>query len=274
MGWGTYSDISRHLDAARSIVDLRYLEQPTHVDRPTKPIDTLVIESVLYHMFHMTTGLWSDLSEPDYIFDLDFWCRAEIRLGQLSLVPGSLVSYNSPVLGVPISLLRLTILLRQQCRMFSIFDVTAIAKIKAEVTTWEKAFLYDRGPQSTWKINEEQPEEYCRDASSLYAIIVSLLFDQMPRKEPGSPLAVNGDSSRVRAAIEILRKYENDDGWARSFIGNWPTYTLGFFMSRPEDRQVIRVDLQRRWKLTNMSQAQRFHSDLENTWTIRHGLIA
>ncbi|KAH8811146.1 hypothetical protein F5884DRAFT_266658 [Xylogone sp. PMI_703] len=276
MGWGTYSDISRHLDAARSIVELRLLEQSTDLDKPTRPTDILVIESILYHMFHMTTGLWSDLSEPDYVFDLDFWSRAEIRLGQSSSVPGSLMSYNSPVLGVPISLLRLTILLRQQCRMCSIFDVITIENMKADVTTWEKAFLCGRGLQSTWEVNEKQSniqEEYCWDASSLYVIIVSLLLDQMPLKEPGPPLEFKSGDSRVKAAIEILRKYESDDGWARSFIGNWPAYTLGFFMSRPEDRQVIRADLQRRWKLTNMSQVQRFRSDLENTWTIRQGLV-
>ena len=274
MGCGTYSDISRHLDAAISIVDLRLLKPliPTGVDTP---IDMLIMESVLYHAFHVATGLWSDIVGSDYTFNIDFWVRAESRLYQTAVNPRSPSSYNSPVLGVPVALLRTTLLLRQKFRRFSTFDVVDTENMGGEVLAWEAALLRDQEIQPTQEPNTNRANaqgDYCKDASALYVIIISLLLSQIPQSKPGPPLQASGDDLRVRRAIEIVRGHERDDGWARCFIGNWPTYTLGFFISRPEDVQVIRTDLQRRWDLTKMSQAQRFRNDLETTWASRQAI--
>jgi hypothetical protein len=269
MGWGTYPDIPRHLEAATNIITLRLLDRPVGLDRL---FDKLAVESVLYHIFHAATGLWSESKQPDYRFDINFWTRAEALLDRSTFFPWASRSLNSPVLGVPISLLRLAILLRQQCRKPVLHDRTDLQDTKKEVLGWETALFREQRLHSTsvgTRARSNTNEEYYADASSLYAIIVSLLQSQMPRKEPGPPSEVLSGSWQVRRAIQILKKYDRDDGWAQCFIGNWPVYTLGFFMSSPEDKQVVRADMQRRWSLTKLAQIGRFSGDLEKTWTTR-----
>lgn len=267
MGWGTYSDITRHLKAAIGIVDAQVLRRPVGADLAT---DILVIESILYHIFHVSTGLWSDTRGPDFDFDLDFWIRAESRLDQESLVPGEARSCNSPVLGVPVSLMRLALLLRQQCQQSFVVDLDHIQSMENEAAVWERTLLRDSDAGATSAELIDHQKDLCRDASSLYAIIVSLLLTQIPRKEPGPPREVPSCDWRIQRALAIVTKYASDDGWAKCFIGNWPTYTLGFFMSRPQDREVIRSDLERRWELTKMAQVLRFRNDLESIWASRH----
>lgn len=269
MGCGTYPDIPRHLNAATNIITLRLLDSPTGIKGL---FDILAVESVLYHIFHVMTGLWSDLTEPDYHFDINFWTRAETLLNRSTFFPRASRSLNSPVLGVPVSLYRLALLLRQHCRNSFLLDTTDLEIMQKEISGWETSLLCEQELQSASGSNmgeSDVQEEYYRDASSLYAIIVSLLRKEMPRKEPGPPLEAGSDNWQVRKAIQILKKYEQDDGWARCFIGNWPTYTLGFFMSASEDKQAIRADMQRRWDLTKLAQITRFSSDLENTWMTR-----
>lgn len=273
MGCGTYLDIPRHLNAATNIITLRFFHRPTGIDRL---FDILAVESVLYHIFHVMTGLWSDLAEPDYQFNIDFWTQAETILNRSTFFPRASRSLNSPVLGVPASLFRLALLLRQQCRKSFVIDTTELENMKNEILGWEISVLCEQELQSASESNTGESdiqEEYYRDASTLYTIIVSLLQKEMPRKEPGPPLEVASNSWEVRKAIQILKKYEQDDGWARCFIGNWPTYTLGFFMSATEDKQVIQADMQRRWDLTKLAQITRFSSDLETTWMSRQGRV-
>lgn len=269
MGWGTYTDIPRHLEAATNIITLRLSDHPVGLDRL---FDLLAVESVLYHIFHAATGLWSESEQPDYRFDINFWTRAEALLDRSTFFPWASRSLNSPVLGVPISLFRLAILLRQQCRTTVLYDGTDLEDTKNEVLGWEMALFHTKTLHSisvSTRAGSNTTEGYYLDASSLYAIIVSLLQTQIPRKEPGPPSEVLSGSWQVRRAIQILKKYDQDDGWAQCFIGNWPVYTLGFFMSSPEDKQVVRADMQRRWNLTKLAQIGRFSGDLEKTWNNR-----
>uniref|UniRef100_A0A8H7N3N2 Zn(2)-C6 fungal-type domain-containing protein n=1 Tax=Bionectria ochroleuca TaxID=29856 RepID=A0A8H7N3N2_BIOOC len=264
MGWGTYSDIPRHLNAAMSIIALRLLDRPMGIDRL---FDFLAVESVLYHIFHMTTGLWTELSGPNYDSYIDFWYQAENLLDRSSFTTASR-RLDSPVIGIPIALFRLALLLRQQ-RRNSLPLTMDMQSIRSEVLGYEMMLFGSQELQST-SDNLAIQEEYYKDARSLYAIIVSLLWKQMlPHSEPGPPLEVSVDCWQIRQAIQVFKKYEHDDGWARCFIGNWPTYTLGFFMSAAEDKEVIQAEMQRRWDLTKFAQVNRYIRDLQSTWAAR-----
>lgn len=271
MGRGTYTDISRHVTAATHIISLRFFNQPISTGRL---FDKLAIESVMYHIFLLTTGLWSDSTDQDYYFDNDFWAGAEELLNQ-STIPGTSRSFNSPVIGVPVSLFRLGILLRQQFWDCPFIHQTNMNQLRSEVLEWETDLL-NHDQMSNLQNDMEQlsaEEGYYRDATFLYALVASLLLNEIPRTEPGPPFETSSNSWQIRRAVQILRKYENDDGWARCFIGNWPVYTLGFFMESAEDKQTVVVELQRRWDLTRFAQVTRFSKDLKSTWAAREQAV-
>ncbi|VUC27460.1 unnamed protein product [Clonostachys rosea] len=267
MGWGTFSDIPRHLNAAMSIITLRLLDRSACIGRL---FDVLAVESVLYHIFHMTAGLWTDLPGSNCDSYIEFWYQAENLLDRSNFLSPSSRCSASPVIGVPIALFRLALLLRQQ-RRNSLPPTMDVQSMQSEVLGYEVMLLGSHESQSTSDSSTIQ-EEYYKDASYLYAIIVSLLWRQMlPRTEPGPPLEVLGDCWQIRRAIQVLKKYEHDDGWAKCFIGNWPTYTLGFFVSAAEDKQLIHAEMQRRWDLTKFAQVNRYIVDLQSTWDARQG---
>lgn len=267
MGMGTYTDIPMHVHAATRILTLRLLSRDRTIEHL---FDRLAVESVLYQMFLVTTGLWSRPPEEGSHFDAEFWLRAEELLDRSTIFPGRSTSFNSPVLGVPVSLFRLSLTLRQQYRADAPPDMNVLRRIRDEVEDHEALLLCE----STDSPNEEDiwrsKEVYYRDTKYLYTLIVSLLFEQLSRHD-GTPVRLPepGDSWQVRRAIGILRRYEHADGWSRSFIGNWPVYTLGLFAESLEDRQFIQNDLQRRWDLTKFAQPFRFREDLEAIWAER-----
>lgn len=116
---------------------------------------------------------------------------------------------------------------------------------------------------------------YYRDASCLFGIIISLLFEQLCRPHVGAgPLLPEpSESWQVGEAMRILRRHEHAEGWSRCFIGNWPVYTLGLFMKSPNDQEVVRNDLQQRLGLTGFSQVCRFQGDLEQIWASRRSSV-
>lgn len=269
MGWGTYTDIPMHLNAATRILTLRLLDRSITIDHL---FDRLAVESVLYQIFLVTTGLWTQSARSDYNFDPEFWGRCESLLDRLTFFPGRSTSFNSPVLGVPASLFRLALTLRAQYRCHNDADPEMLHRMRGEVEDFEASLLCELDPRRQAANNDLTREEvYYRDAGCLYGIIVSLLFDQLRRLGVGvgTPQAEPRETWQVRKAIQILRRHENVDGWSRCYIGNWPVYTLGFFMSSAEDQRVIRAELQRRWELTNFAQVSRFLQDVEKTWAER-----
>lgn len=272
MGKGTISDIPQHLNAAASILELR---MQNHTVSVNTPVGTLAAESVLYHMFHVMTGLWSEEIEAGEKLTIGFWIQIEGLLHQATSQNGSSI-INSPVLGVPAPLLRLALMLRRHYYCPTWKPHTHIENIEGEVLDWE-SFLNDKNqpPESQLELADRY-EQYCEDATSLYIIVVSLLFRQandrfgeFDRKIPGLPSEAAQDSWHTARAIRILKKYEADDGWAGCYIGTWPTYTLGFLVSTAKDRETIRADLQRRWHLTRLTQATRYVTDLQVVWASR-----
>ena len=272
MGRGTYSDIPRHVNAATRILTMRLLEGQIQIKRL---FDRLAIESLLYQIFLATTGLWLDPVGLDYEFNAEFWFRAEDLLERSTFFPDQPRSVNSPVLGVPVSLFRLTLSLKQQLQCPFRRDQDTIDQLRGEVEMWEAALLCNREldvelfPGDAVK-NRQQ--SYYRDALYLFAVIASVMFEQLSLEvdvADGLPMAMPSDCWQVAKAVQILEARRNDDGWASCYMGNWPTYTLGFFMSSAEHIDLIRSELQRRWDLVKFSQVARFRNDLEQTWEAR-----
>ena len=276
MGKGTYLDIPPHLHAAMRVLTLRFFEAPLTL---LKPFDHLALESVLYQIFLTSTVLWSDQA-PLTDFDLQFWLRAEALLEQNVMFPGKPNSVNSPVLGVPVALFRLAIQAQQVCRRPDLYNSLELERLRRETDTWEGLVLINRTiASSTCGGSTSRHETYYEGASYLYVLIISLLLEQISKNSrcdtgPESqlkphPEAVPRHTWQVQKAIHIIRDFQSDDDWYSCYIGSWPVYTLGFFLSDAEDIDLIRNEMSRRWTTTGFMQIPRFHDDLETIWSAR-----
>lgn len=252
--------------AATRIVTVRVLDQPAGL---SQLFDRLAVESVMYRIFLLMTGLWSDSTGPDYEYDSLFWDRAERLLERSTFFPGTSKSFNSPVLGVPVCLFRITMLLRQFFRGGIVLDPLELEGLRSEVSTWEAVLLdevKDRNGLMAEAGSAYFQEKYTRDLSYLFALDASLMLQQISYGDTtiGIPRIVPKDSWQTKLGIQILKRNVDDDGWAKCYIGNWPIYTLGLFVESPKDRQVVRKQLQKSWNVTRFAQVARFRIDLEN----------
>jgi len=272
MGRGTYTDIPRHVNAAIRILSLRLM---SHDESISKPFDRLAVESVLYQIFLVTMGSWSDPIELDYHFDAQFWMQAERLLTLSTLFPDRSMSYNSPVLGIPLGLFKLALSMKQLYQSPLRSDPETLEQFRSELENWEGAVLSDQDldPLSADEMRNSA-HQYYRDAAYLYILTASLLIEQLSdlEEKTGPPEAAPSDCWQVRRVCQILSAHRDDDEWAKCFISNWPVYTLGFFMQEPEDMRLVREDLLKRWNLTKFGQVARFRRDVENTWA-RRGLM-
>lgn len=269
MGRGTYTDIPQHVSAATRILTLRLFSSESNI---TSPFDRLAVESVLYQIFLVTTGLWSEDMPLDYDFDTQFWLKAEFLLDQSLMFPNGSNILNSPVLGVPVNLFRLALSLKQQLHTVD-RDMAVLEILKGEVEECEALVLCDRN------IDQLSPDEpatrthsFYQDASYLYILCISLLHEQIQTTTTptlGPPAMAPSSSWQITKVINILRSHENDNEWRMCFIGCWPLYTLGFFMSTEEHVQIVRNEMNDRWRLTRFTQCARFGRDLEIAWRIR-----
>lgn len=269
MGRGTYSDIPQHVSAATRILTLRLFSSQSNI---TSPFDRLAVESVLYQIFLVTTGLWSEDIPLDYDFDAQFWIKAERLLDRNLMFPDGSKILNSPVLGAPISLFRLALSLKQQFHTTE-RDPVVLEALESEVEEWEALVLCNR------EIVHLQPNEtttrthiFYQHASYLYILCISLLLEQIKSTSapsPAPPTMTSPTNWQITKAISILQSHENDDEWKLCFIGCWPLYTLGFFMATVEHVEIVRKEMHDRWRLTRFSQCARFGRDLEIAWRMR-----
>lgn len=280
-GHGTYADIPGHLKAASRILESRILHPATGTTttETERLFDIVSTESVLYHTFHATVGLWTDSSDDadsDCPFDLNFWKRAESYLSGPDTFLDATDSrgFTSPVLGVSPSLSRLALQLRQLYRNtleISNIDLQELQELQEEVAHWERALLlqseFGTGLEGCRR-PESVREEFHRDATALYTLVVSFLFTKLLESQHDDFCCIDTASNRwqLKKAIEVVQRNKSNDGWMRCYVGNWPIYTLGFFMPDPEERTVMTDDLQRRWQLTKMAQSRRFLDDIESAW--------
>lgn len=243
------------------------------IDTPRRYLDTLIVESVLFHAFHACTGLWSDTDdELHYGFDHHLWRKAEMYLRDSSDHSEVLTSLEGPVLGVPASLLRLAIQLRQLYRSPLSFTVEEIQNLQTEVVDWEKKVLFDMKVPVSESEDSSRPLDADRgessaDVTALYVLAVSLLLENIPHGVFPLQTASLTRPWQVRVAVEITQKHESDQRWHRNYMGNWPVYTLAAFALNDGPRELLRRDLQKRWTLTRMRQSKRFLDDLEMMWS-------
>lgn len=269
-GSSSYSEIPQHLGAAARIIAFRLLTEGAVV---RCLFDRLAVESVLYQIFLVTTGLWSKDGGFPYQFDPGFWDRAEKLLERSNFFPASSTSFNSPVLGVPVPLFRLTLSLSQLCLGRTVLQPADLENLRSEVETWELA-LFAWGEAESSDMDEHTDggqEAYYRDTSRLFATIASVMLEHITRcgSRAGLPRVNSSSSWQVRMALGLLSRRHGDDGWFASYLGNWPVYALGFFLDEPEERKVVRRELERRWDLTRFTQIMRFLGDLEKAWAER-----
>lgn len=260
------------------VLSLRFFDT---LERNLQPFDHLALESVLYQIFLTSTVLWSDQA-PLAEFDLHFWLNAELLLDVCVMFPDKPNSLNSPVLGVPVALFRLAIQAKQACQHPETQSAIEMERLLDEIGEWEAIVLGQQNvnPLPTNNAFDRQ-QAYYDGATHLYTLVVSLLFEQAQRLSgTGSrpetrnirlPGVVSQHTWQVQKALRILRDFEHDDNWASSYIGNWPIYTLGFFLDNASDIDLIKDEMDRRWRMTKFMQIPRFRNDLEAAWS-RRGL--
>ena len=241
-----------------------------HPAESTKRLFNIVsTESVLYHTFHASVGFWTDSSDADYSFDPDFWKRAESYLSGPDAFLGATDSFASPVLGVPPSLLRLALKLGKLYKNALNISSIDMQKLQEEVEHWQRPLLleFEFFPTVEERARpQNMREEFYKDTIALYTIVVSFLFAKLFQSQDDWCQDTASNRWQLKKAIDIVQSNKLNDGWMRCYVGNWPIYTLGFFMSDPEERRVMSDDLQRRWQLTRMAQSRRFLDDIEVAW--------
>jgi hypothetical protein len=202
-------------------------------------------------------GLWGNSIELDFTFDPVFWDRCESLLGRSAMFPDSC---SSPVLGAPIAVFKILLVIRQ---LWSGGNVVSMAGLREELAEWE-----------AWVLSLDEIEaSISQDAASLMILSASVLVEQLDRGvSKGPPQAAERDAWQLRRIVSILRRRQGDARWHGCYLGNWPVYTVGFFMSSFDDVELVRSELEQRWKLISFSQVERFWKDLELTWSDR-GLL-
>lgn len=105
MGVGTYDDRSTHVNAAVRVLEHRFFRTGAKTPQLQQATDRLVLESVIYQVFQLEMGFWSNSPGKDraYHFDPRFWLKCERLLRSSSTSPGLVDASISPVLGIPMS---------------------------------------------------------------------------------------------------------------------------------------------------------------------------
>ncbi|KAG7415777.1 hypothetical protein Forpe1208_v006795 [Fusarium oxysporum f. sp. rapae] len=259
-GSSSWDDQPQHVSAAIKIIISRVLNA-TSAD--LSAFLRLALESVLYQVFLLNNGLWS--SATSYVslqsLNSEFWARSEKLLEHPSNLDFALLSLNSPVLGMPLVVMRLATLLGQLCLGRESTSMEELVKLQTEVTTWEDFAL--QAVEQT-----DASDTLNTDANCLYAMISSILMQHLMAFGPntGLPKVSPTDTWQACVALQILSRRAGDHRWSECFIGTWPVYALGFLLSEHEDRDIVRRDMQSRRELTGFWIVKRFQDDLERSW--------
>lgn len=273
LGQATLTDVPHHVEAAIRLLRLRLFNGNGTI---WQPFDRIAVESVLYQIFLTEMGSWTVQTEQRLQFDTEFWLQAERVLAQSTLFPGESPSVNSPVLGVPVALFRLTLAVKNQYRSPQP-DPDTITHLRDELGEWEALVLQDGDIDPAASQSGLSHYSLYKDSAFLYILIASLLLDQTSALSPEADVALKPEESnswQVAKMLQVLQNQRGVDEWATCFISNWPIYTVGFFLGTKRDQDVIRQELLRRLELTGFSQAARFLADLEATWAARDGFTS
>lgn len=265
----TQSDVVKHVNAATRIIVLRLFNRPTGIQRL---FDKVALESVIYQQFLLTTGLWSETTPYRHRFDPEFWNSVEELVDRSTLLPGASRNLESPILGVPLSLFRIIVILRECYRPGININPEILKKTQRDVRMWENQ-LRDQDVESVHNAPEISMlrGSTTRDETVLYALAASLLLEQLKTAQRGKkiPTSVSRDKWQIGMFLGILKRQANNTKWAKSYTGTWPVYTFGLFLAEGEDRQIVVEDLERSWEVTKITPALRYYHDLESIWGSR-----
>ncbi|KAF4948160.1 hypothetical protein FGADI_9855 [Fusarium gaditjirri] len=259
-GSSSWDDQPQHISAATKILMSRILNA-TSAD--LSAFLRLALEGVLYQTFLLTNGLWSSATSyiPLQSFNSEFWARSEKLLEHPTDLDYALLSLNSPVLGMPLPVMRLATSLGQLCLGRASANMEQLVRLQTEVRAWEDFSL--RAVEQS-----DASDALKREANCLHAMIASILMQHLMAFGPntGLPKVSPTDSWQACVALQILSRRAGDHLWSECFIGAWPVYALGFLLAELEDRDIVRRDLQRRREVTGFWIVKRFQEDLERSW--------
>ncbi|KLO84777.1 uncharacterized protein LW93_5058 [Fusarium fujikuroi] len=259
-GSSSWDDQPQHVSAAFKIILSRVLNVR---NAGLSAFLRLSLESVLYQVFLLNKGLWS--SATSYVSlqpsNSGFWARFEKLLEHPDNMDFDLLTFNSPVLGMPLAVMRLATFLGHLCLGRESASMEDLLKLQAEVTACE-----DFARQAAKQIDGSNTLN--RDAHCLYVLVASILMQHLIAFGPntGFPRVSPTDSWQACAALQILSRRAGDHSWSECFIGTWPVYALGFLLPDDKDRVIVCRDMQSRRELTGFWIVKRFQEDLDRSW--------
>ncbi|KLP18660.1 uncharacterized protein LW94_11375 [Fusarium fujikuroi] len=259
-GSSSWDDQPQHVSAAFKIILSRVLNVR---NAGLSAFLRLSLESVLYQVFLLNNGLWS--SATSYVSlqpsNSGFWARFEKLLEHPDNMDFDLLTFNSPVLGMPLAVMRLATFLGHLCLGRESASMEDLLKLQAEVRACE-----DFARQAAKQIDGSNTLN--RDAHCLYVLVASILMQHLIAFGPntGFPRVSPTDSWQACAALQILSRRAGDHSWSECFIGTWPVYALGFLLSNGKDRVIVCRDMQSRRELTGFWIVKRFQEDLDRSW--------
>lgn len=254
------------------ILRLRFLDAPSST-RISRPFERIAVESVLYQIFIAEAGTWYHCPS-NYSFDVNFWLQAERLLSRSVLFPDKPTSINSPIIGIPLSILRIVLMVKDLFLTPSLKDEQTFQLLGEELQRWN-SLLLENGEASKEFFDDTLPHHHIyKDAAILFFLIASLLLESIPRTDVAHntnqpPQLIT--SWQKEKIVQILQEHCDDHAWSMFFLLCWPVYTVGFFMETEGERDLVREDLRRRWTATGSSQVARFLSELETAWSVPRG---
>jgi hypothetical protein len=285
IGDGTHDDISIHVSAAVQVLERRFLQSGTKLGLEC-PVDRLVVESVLYQIFQLEMGFWSDVTGKGlaYQFDPRFWLKCEGLLHGSSTTPGPIDASTSPVLGIPMAIYKLMLMIRKLWTMDprppDFFN--SLKQVETELASWEQYELL--GPENNNSLASCQSPMHTSScslvghATLIMVTCVSLLLRQLRGQAHSSPSPPEDEEGgkMVDRIIFILRSRKGDHQWTSCHVATYPIYVAGYFMRSEKEVSLVRAEMQQRFEDLHWRQVSRFWEDLETVWrtTTRNNSVA
>lgn len=275
MGNGTYNDTSTHVNAAVQVLERRFFQSGVTSDLQ-RTTDRLVVESVIYQIFQLEMGFWSDSSGKVVAYQSDpkFWLKCERLLCGSSTFSQLPDASKSPVLGIPMAIYKLMLMIRRLWIMYprpSDF-YNSLDRLETELGRWTQYELLDLENEETL-VSCQSPmlapsHTIVGHATAIMVICASLLLNQLRGQPLGSPVAPADEKlgGKVDRIVSILRSRRGDHRWTSCHVGTYPIYVAGYFMRSEEEIGLVRAEMQQRFENLHWGQVSRYWEDLETVW--------
>ncbi|KAI6354242.1 hypothetical protein MCOR25_008695 [Pyricularia grisea] len=157
-----------------------------------------------------------------------------------------------------------------------------IAQLRKQVQHWEQiaqitaSRYYPRSTPEQVESSSSPPftptpppsaSDFAEQALFFYVLGTSLLVDLFSLDDPmPTPPTSLSSSWQVRAALEALRNPERCESLIGSYLGTWPLFVIGLFVTVREDVATVRSRLKQLIEQTGFGEAQRMLAELEGAW--------